>query len=330
MTAGRHTATCFSHQAKAKSHLRTTSHVKLEPKPTGARNVRVPWPLPRSVLCERLPLPVAAGSSAARARIRSSQWQPPRLTETEESCPVSQHDSAQPRHEDRPTSSAGHRRCLVVAVDGPSGTGKSTVSQRLALRLGVRYLDTGAMYRAATLAALRRGVDLADVRAVVNAVDQAHIEISTNPDAQSVVLDGERVDGEIRSAPVTAAVSAIAAVAAIRARLVRAQRDLIGGGGIVVEGRDIGSVVWPTAEPKIFLTADAPVRARRRASELGADADPAALAVDIERRDRLDSTRTESPLAMVTDAIEIDTTFLDIDEVVNMLIDIVRTRTGHG
>jgi cytidylate kinase len=218
----------------------------------------------------------------------------------------------------------------VVAMDGPSGTGKSTVSRRLALRLGARYLDTGAMYRAATLAVLHRGIDLADDAAMAQAVAESKIEISTDPQCASVALDGIPVDTEIRSGPVTAAVSAVSAVSAVRAQLVHAQRELIGAGGIVVEGRDIGSVVWPGAAPKIYLTASAAVRAQRRAGELGSGSDLAAVAQDIERRDRLDSTRTHSPLAMVDDAVEFDTTELDIDEVVNRLVDIVLARVGHA
>jgi len=214
---------------------------------------------------------------------------------------------------------------MVVAMDGPSGTGKSTVSRRLAVRLGARYLDTGAMYRAATLAVLHRGVELADQAAIAAVVTQAHIEISTDPQRAAVALDGIPVDTEIRSGPVTAAVSVVSAVPAVRAHLVSAQRELIGAGGIVVEGRDIGSVVWPAAVPKIYLTADATVRARRRADELGPGADLDAVAQDIDRRDRLDSSRADSPLAKVEDAVEIDTTNLGINEVVDLLVDIVRS-----
>jgi len=214
---------------------------------------------------------------------------------------------------------------MVVAMDGPSGTGKSTVSRRLAVRLGARYLDTGAMYRAATLAVLHRGVELADQAAIAAVVRQAHIEISTDPQRAAVALDGIPVDTEIRSGPVTAAVSVVSAVPAVRALLVSAQRELIGAGGIVVEGRDIGSVVWPAAVPKIYLTADATVRARRRADELGPGADLDAVAQDIDRRDRLDSSRADSPLAKVEDAVEIDTTNLGINEVVALLVDVVRS-----
>jgi len=208
----------------------------------------------------------------------------------------------------------------VVALDGPSGTGKSTVARRLATRLGARYLDTGAMYRAATVAALRKGVDLGDGVAITDVVENARIEISTDPEHASVTLDGEPVDAEIRSADTTAAVSAVSAVPAVRALLVDAQRALIGDGGIVVEGRDIGSVVWPTARPKVYLTASPEARARRRAGEVGGDV--ATVAADIARRDGLDSSRAASPLTQVADAIELDTTELGIDEVVDRLVEL--------
>ena len=208
----------------------------------------------------------------------------------------------------------------VVALDGPSGTGKSTVARRLARRLGARYLDTGAMYRAATVAALRKGVDLSDGVAITTVVEGAKIEISTDPENASIVLDGEPVDEEIRSGETTASVSAVSAVPAVRALLVDAQRALIADGGIVVEGRDIGSVVWPTARPKIYLTASPEARARRRAGETGGEV--AAVAADIARRDRLDSTRAASPLTRSADAIELDTTELDIDQVVDRLVEL--------
>jgi len=208
----------------------------------------------------------------------------------------------------------------VVALDGPSGTGKSTVARRLATRLGARYLDTGAMYRAATVAVLRKGVDLGDGVAITGVVEAAHIEISTDPENVSVTLDGDPVDVEIRSAETTAAVSAVSAVPAVRACLVDAQRALIGDGGIVVEGRDIGSVVYPTARPKVYLTASPEARARRRAGEVGGDV--AAVAADIARRDGLDSSRAASPLTQVADAVELDTTDLGIDEVVDRLVEL--------
>ena len=210
----------------------------------------------------------------------------------------------------------------VVALDGPSGTGKSTVAKRLAVRISARYLDTGAMYRAATLAVLRSGVDLDDLVAIVEVAERARIELSTDPARPAVTLDGEDVGTQIRSAAVTAAVSAVSAVPSVRALMVAAQREIIGDGGIVVEGRDIGSVVWPAARPKVYLTASPQARAARRAGELGAGADVTAVAADIERRDRLDSTRAASPLTRAEDALELDTTQLEIDEVVNRLVDL--------
>jgi len=208
----------------------------------------------------------------------------------------------------------------VAALDGPSGTGKSTVARRLAAHLGARYLDTGAMYRAATVAVLRSGVALDDPVGITRVVESAKIVISTDPEQVSITLDGEPVDEEIRSAATTAAVSAVSAVAAVRALLVDAQRELIGDGGIVVEGRDIGSVVWPTARPKVFLTASPEARAARRAGEL--DADVATVAADIRRRDNLDSSRAASPLVQAADAIELDTTELGIDDVVQQLVEL--------
>ncbi|MDT4939544.1 MAG: CMP/dCMP kinase [Pseudonocardiales bacterium] len=210
-----------------------------------------------------------------------------------------------------------------MALDGPSGTGKSTVARRLATRLGVRYLDTGAMYRAATLAVLRAGVPLDDPKAIADAATALDLDIGTDPARPRVHLDGGDVGSEIRTAEVTAAVSAVSAVPAVRQVMVARQRALIGTGGIVVEGRDIGSVVCPDARPKVYLTASAAVRAHRRAGELGTGIDVATVAADIERRDRLDSSRAASPLLRAADAVELDTTGLDIDAVVDRLVDMV-------
>ncbi|MDT4892604.1 MAG: CMP/dCMP kinase [Pseudonocardiales bacterium] len=207
----------------------------------------------------------------------------------------------------------------VVALDGPSGTGKSTVARRLAERLDARYLDTGAMYRSATLGVLRAGADPEDADAVIRVVRDVIIDVGTDPAKPEVSLDGERVDDAIRTAEVTRAVSAVSAVPAVRALLVAQQRELIAAGGIVVEGRDIGSVVWPSARPKVFLTASPLVRAHRRAGELGAGADVQAVGADIARRDGLDSTRATSPLAQAADAVVLDTTELSIDAVVDRL-----------
>jgi CMP/dCMP kinase len=211
----------------------------------------------------------------------------------------------------------------VVALDGPSGTGKSTVAQRLAIALGTRYLDTGAMYRAATLAVLRAGVDPSDAAAVSAVVTASVIDVSTDPRRPGAHLDGQPVDREIRERPVTAAVSAVSALPAVRTQLVAAQRAAIGTGGIVVEGRDIGTVVWPQAEVRVYLTASAQTRARRRAGPAATAAEVADVAADIARRDEFDSSRAESPLRPASGALTLDTTDLDIDQVVAALERIV-------
>ena len=203
------------------------------------------------------------------------------------------------------------------------GTGKSTVAQRLAIALGTRYLDTGAMYRAATLAVLRAGAEPSDAAAVSAVVAVTRIAVSTDPRRPGVHLDGEPVDREIRERPVTAAVSAVSAVGAVRSQLVAAQRAVIGGGGIVVEGRDIGTVVWPQADVRVYLTASPQTRARRRAGPAASAAEVAEVAVDIARRDAFDSSRAESPLRPAADALTLDTTDLEIDEVVASLEQLV-------
>ncbi|WBB46385.1 (d)CMP kinase [Verrucosispora sp. WMMA2044] len=208
-------------------------------------------------------------------------------------------------------------RC-VVAVDGPSGSGKSTVSRRLATSLGGRYLDTGAMYRAITWAVLRSGVDLTDTQAVAKVAGEVDLRIGTDPAGYGVTVDGVNVETDIRGPEVTAAVSSVAAVPAVRALLVARQRDMITKAGrIVVEGRDIGSVVAPDADLKVYLTASAAARAARRSAENASDV--AATAADLARRDQLDSTRKADPLAQAPDAVVLDTTELGIDEVVTRL-----------
>ncbi len=208
----------------------------------------------------------------------------------------------------------------IVAVDGPAGTGKSTVARGVARCLGARFLDTGAMYRAATWAVLAAGTDLGDPAAVAAAVTGARIEIGTDPGHEEVTVDGTDVSGPIRSTEVTAAVSAVAAVPAVRAHLVAAQQALVAGGSIVVEGRDIGTVVAPHAETKIYLTADAQVRADRR-SKQDSRGDVAAVARDIDRRDGVDA-RT-NPLRPAPGAVTIDTTELGADEVIDRIVALV-------
>jgi cytidylate kinase len=211
----------------------------------------------------------------------------------------------------------------VVALDGPSGTGKSTVARELASRLDAQYLDTGAMYRAVTVAVLRAGVDPADTPAVAGLVGGIEVLVSTDPARPSTRLDGRPVDEEIRSAETTRAVSAVSAVAAVREHLVAQQRSIIGRGATVAEGRDIGSVVWPDAELKVYLTASEAVRVRRRAGEL-ADTDLNTVAAELRRRDDFDSSRAVSPLRRPDGATEVDTSALSIDEVVDLLENLAR------
>jgi cytidylate kinase len=220
---------------------------------------------------------------------------------------------------------------VVVAVDGPAGTGKSSVSRGLAHELRARYLDTGAMYRIVTLAVLRAGIDLTDQVAVVAVASNAKLSVGYDPDEDRSYLDGEDVSSEIRGDQVTKAVSAVSSVPAVRTRLVDLQRTLIGGpGNVVVEGRDIGTVVLPDADVKIFLTASAETRARRRNDQNVAagllDDYPAVLA-DVRRRDHLDSTRAVSPLRAAPDALVVDTSEMTEPEVVAHLLQLVKQRS---
>ncbi len=230
-------------------------------------------------------------------------------------------------------TSTGHAG-LVIAVDGPSGSGKSSAARGAARALGLRYLDTGAMYRALTWWMLQAGVDVTDPDAVAAAAGRPVIEIGTDPDYESVTVDGIDVTRPIRSREVTNAVSAVSAVPAVRARLVAMQRRFIGEAvaaehGIVLEGRDIGTVVAPDAQVKVFLTASEAARATRRAADLAAD--PAATVAltreELARRDMLDSTRKVSPLVKAADAIEIDTTRTSLDEVIYQIVDLAQQRT---
>lgn len=216
---------------------------------------------------------------------------------------------------------------LVIAVDGPAGSGKSSAAKGAARAMGLRYLDTGSMYRAMTWWMLHIEVPVDDPEAVAAATTPV-IEVGTDPNAPTVFVNGADVSAPIRTREVSNAVSAVASVPAVRRRLVDLQRDIIGAGGIVVEGRDIGSVVAPDAGLKVFLTASDQVRARRRAKDLLSD--PAAT-VDVTlaeqaRRDRLDSTRVDSPLAMAQGAVEIDSTALGLDEVIEMIVRLAKER----
>ncbi len=203
----------------------------------------------------------------------------------------------------------------VIAIDGPAGSGKSTVARRLADHLGLEYLDTGAMYRGVTFAALRRGIDPADPDDVARLVVGLDLDVGD---------DGVRVDGvdatiEIRGPEVTRAVSIVAANPAVRAELVRRQREwATARGGGVIEGRDIGTVVFPDAELKVYLTAAPDVRASRRSEEVR-DLAYEVVAADLARRDALDRGREASPLAQASEAVVVDTTDLTVDEIVRSL-----------
>lgn len=210
-----------------------------------------------------------------------------------------------------------------VTLDGPSGTGKSSVARGVAARLGAAYLDTGAMYRAATVAVLDAGVDPEDAEAVARVVAGARIEVGTEAATERVEVDGVDVATRIRGAAVTAAVSAVSAVPAVRRQLVAQQRDLVAAeGAVVVEGRDIGTVVLPDATLKVYLTAAPEIRARRRAGQLGlTDPDRIAdLAADLRRRDEYDSSRADSPLRPAADAVVVDSSELDQQAVVERIV----------
>jgi CMP/dCMP kinase len=221
---------------------------------------------------------------------------------------------------------------VVIAVDGPAGTGKSSVSRGLARALRARYLDTGAMYRIVTLAVLRAGIGLDDANSIADVAAEAKLAVGYDPNEDRSYLAGEDVSTEIRGDEVTKAVSAVSAVPAVRTRLVELQRQLAAGAGnVVVEGRDIGTVVLTDADVKIFLTASAQERARRRndqniANGLGDDYE--GVLADVQRRDHLDSTRAVSPLRAADDAVLVDTSDMSESEVIDHLVALVKQNAG--
>jgi cytidylate kinase len=221
---------------------------------------------------------------------------------------------------------------LVVAVDGTSGSGKSSTSRGVAARLGLRYLDTGAMFRAMTWWLLRAGVDIGDPAAVAARAAEPEIVSGTDPLAPTITVDGVDVALGIRSDEVNAAVSPVSAVPEVRARLLELQRAVIAEesaeGGIVVEGRDIGSVVVPDAPVKLYISADPGARAARRAAEQGG-ADVAATRESLLARDRIDSGRTTAPLTMADGAVHIDTTPYTLDEVIDLVVGLVEDVGAH-
>ena len=220
-----------------------------------------------------------------------------------------------------------------ITLDGPSGTGKSTVARGVAARLGADYLDTGAMYRAATVAVLDAPADPEDADAVARTVAAARIEVGTESGTELVLVDGVDVATRIRGAEVTRSVSAVSAVPAVRRQLVDQQRALVAAAdAVVVEGRDIGTVVLPDATLKVYLTAAPEVRAERRAGQLGITEAPeiAALAADLRRRDEYDSSRADSPLRPADDAVVVDSTDLDQQGVIARIVELAATTVGAG
>ncbi len=225
--------------------------------------------------------------------------------------------------------SGGQR--IVVAIDGPAGSGKSTIARRVAERLGFRRIDTGAMYRAVGLWALRAGIPLDDMHRLEQLAREARIELEGS--LPRVRLNGEDVTEAIRTPEVSEAASKVSTVPGVRRALVQKQREMAAAGSVVMEGRDIGTVVFPDAQVKIFLDADPEVRAQRRLKELqekGLNPSLEEIVREIEERDRRDRTRADSPLRQAPDAILVDTTGMSIEEVEESILKIVRDRTSNG
>ncbi|MFJ6938458.1 (d)CMP kinase [Streptomyces sp. NPDC101132] len=219
---------------------------------------------------------------------------------------------------------------VIVAIDGPSGTGKSSTSKAVAAKLGLSYLDTGAQYRAITWWMLSNGIDTEDPQAIALAAAKPVIVSGTDPAAPTITVDGLDASGPIRTQEVTSKVSAVSAVPEVRALITDLQRTIAAAaeGGIVVEGRDIGTTVLPDADLKVFLTASAEARAARRSGELkGKEAtDLATTKAALIRRDAADSGRKTSPLAKADDAVEVDTTDLTLDQVIECVVTLVEEK----
>lgn len=217
---------------------------------------------------------------------------------------------------------------VIVAIDGPSGTGKSSTSKAVAAKLGLSYLDTGAQYRAITWWMLNNGIDVDDAAAVADSAAKPSIVAGSDPAAPTITVDGLDASGPIRTQQVTAAVSAVSAVPEVRARMVGLQRAAADAAptGIVVEGRDIGTTVFPDATVKIFLTASAEARAARRSGELKGAQSVADTQAALARRDAADSGRKTSPLAKAADAVEVDTTDLTLDQVIECIVTLVEEK----
>ncbi|MGC9971370.1 MAG: (d)CMP kinase [Bryobacteraceae bacterium] len=216
---------------------------------------------------------------------------------------------------------------VVVAIDGPAGAGKSTLTRRVAGKLGFVYIDSGAMYRAVALEALRTGTDLDDEARLERLAREARIEFE--PGGSRVLLDGEDVSAAIRAPEISPAASRVSVFSGVRRALVEKQREMGAAASVVMEGRDIGSVVFPDAEVKIYLDADPAVRAERRVREMeekGQTLEAAEVEREIRERDRRDSTRADSPLVRAPDAVYVDTTSMSVEEVEQAILEIVRKR----
>jgi cytidylate kinase len=223
--------------------------------------------------------------------------------------------------------------CLIIAVDGPAGSGKSSAARGVARSLGLRYLDTGAMYRALTWWMLGRDVPVTSPDAVAGYAGQPDIEVGTDPEQPAITIDGTDATGQIRTREVSNAVSAVASVPAVRTRLVALQQDIIArtcaaGSGIVAEGRDIGTVVAPQAAVKVYLTASESTRAQRRSADLAADpaATPNVTQAEQQRRDQADAAQ----MTMASDAVQIDSTGLDLAEVISTIVGLARQQASAG
>jgi cytidylate kinase len=217
-------------------------------------------------------------------------------------------------------------RPLIIAIDGPSGAGKGTVARAVAARLNYRHIDTGAMYRAVAWKALQEGIDLQDEQAVAGLSERARFVVDTT----HVMIDGHDVARAIRTPEIDRAAATVARHPAVRRVLVQRQQAMGVGGGVVMEGRDIGTVVFPSADVKIFLDASPEERARRRATDPAHRASEGAglsdVATALAERDKLDTTRTASPLAMALDAVHVETTGLGVDEVVDRVMTAIERR----